>query len=344
MSRRSSRFSLAFSALVALGSNALASNQYVLDDGIPNSGLSYGIPADYGWLQSFTTVGASDAISKVSIQWQPGGVPVGTVVRVCVWEDPNNDGNPYDAILVGQATGLVPNVTALTYTDYAISSLAVVHGGFFLGAYLTTDGSFGSISLLDYNSPYSHRAWFAVNSPSMFDAIDMGNNNPNHIEILGAGIHGVFLLRAEGTGSNPEVYCVAKTNSLGCTPRISTIGIPSASASSGFFVQASSVLNRKGGMLIYGTHGRAATPYLGGTLCVAAPLRRTVQQSSGGSAAGNDCTGAYSFDFTAWMHAGNDPLLLPGTTVNAQYYSRDPGFPMPNSIGLTDAVEFTLVP
>ena len=52
----------------------------------------------------------------------------------------------------------------------------------------------------------------------------------------------------------------------------------------------------------------------------------------------------YNFDFNTWMAGGLDPLLLPGTMVEAQFYSRDPGFGPPNNIGLTNALEFTVLP
>ena len=107
---------------------------------------------------------------------------------------------------------------------------------------------------------------------------------------------------------------------------------------------ATSVLNRRSGILAYSTSGRATTPFGGGTLCLAAPLRRTPIQNSGGSAAGTDCSGTYHFDFAAWITSGSDPSLVAGTTVNAQFYSRDGGFAAPNNIGLTNALEFTLVP
>ena len=150
------------------------------------------------------------------------------------------------------------------------------------------------------------------------------------------------MLRATGSGSTPSIYCTAKSNSVGCVPEIDFLGTPSASAGSGFFLQATGVLNRKSGFLIYGTTGRQAARFFGGTLCVETPLHRTIAQSSGGSATGNDCTGVYSFDFNARIASGIDPLLGVGTTVNAQYYSRDPGFAPPNNVGLTDAIEFTI--
>ena len=62
-----------------------------------------------------------------------------------------------------------------------------------------------------------------------------------------------------------------------------------------------------------------AVPWLGGTLCVQPPLRRTQALGSGGNAApANDCSGVYAFDMNAWVQAGGDPLLVPGTTIYAR--------------------------
>ena len=329
--------------LVAASSASVqATNQYALDDGVPNSGLTYGIAADYCWFQSFTTVGASDAITSVQVMWQPGQIPAGTTVHVCVWEDPNDDRDPADAILVRSVAATVPNVTSLSYTTYSLLAPGTVHGGFFVGAFLTTDGSLGTISLLDYDSGLSGRAWFATDAPNFFDPTQLSSSFYNHIEVLGAGIHGVFMLRAEGSGSQPATYCNAKVNSLGCTPQITATGVPSASSGAGFLITGSNVRNLQSGVLFYGTNGRASTPFLGGTLCVQAPLRRTGIQNAGGSGGGQNCTGLYHFDFNAWIASAADPMLVAGVTVNCQYYSRDGGFPPPNNIGLTDALEFTI--
>ncbi|MBL8861181.1 MAG: hypothetical protein JNK02_04135 [Planctomycetes bacterium] len=331
--------------IAASSANALATNQYALDDGSPNSGLSYGIAGDFCWFQSFTTVGATDGITSVQVMWQPGQIPAGTAVRLCVWEDPNDDHNPADAILVRSVAATVPSLTLpLTYTTYALGSPAIVQGGFFIGAVLTTDGSLGTIALLDYDSGLSGRAWFATDAPGFFDPALLSSSFYNHIETLGAGIHGVYLLRAQGSGDVPLTYCTAKVNSLGCTPQIGAVGAPSASSGSGFLITATSVRNLQSGILFYGTNGRSNAPFLGGTLCVQSPLRRTGIQNAGGSVGSPNCTGVYHFDFNAWVASGVDPLLVAGTTVNCQFYSRDPGFAPPNNIGLSDALEFTLQP
>ncbi len=140
----------------------------------------------------------------------------------------------------------------------------------------------------------------------------------------------------------PSSYCTAKINSLGCTPSISYSGMPSFTGSDDFYVTASNVLSSKPGIMLWGlTSG--SIPFLGGTLCLSAPIIRTLGQNSGGTPApAQDCSGAYSYHFTqSYMVA---QLLPPSTRVYAQYWSRDPGFAAPNKVGLTNALSFLICP
>ncbi|MCC6406306.1 MAG: VCBS repeat-containing protein [Planctomycetes bacterium] len=138
-------------------------------------------------------------------------------------------------------------------------------------------------------------------------------------------------------------YCMAKPNSLGCVPTIGFSGTASVSSPLPFDVAASQVLNNKNGLLFYGSHA-SSVPFQGGLLCVQPPIDRTAVQSSGGSPSGADCTGAFHFDFNAYVQSGADPSLVVGATVHAQYWSRDPLDPTGFGTSLTDALSFTLAP
>ena len=139
----------------------------------------------------------------------------------------------------------------------------------------------------------------------------------------------------------PQTYCTAKVNSHGCVPQIgSGCGIAGASSPNPFPITASNVLNQKTGLLLYSVAGPANTPFLGGTLCLAAPLRRTAARNSAGNVGPDDCSGFYDFDFNAHIQSGVDPALVPGVQVWAQFYSRDPADPF--GVGLTDGLAFTI--
>jgi len=135
-------------------------------------------------------------------------------------------------------------------------------------------------------------------------------------------------------------YCTAKVNSQGCLPQISALGVPGATNPNPFAIDAANVINHKTGLVLYSIAGSAATPFQGGTLCLASPLHRTPGQNSGGNPGPDDCSGSYSFNFNARVQSGIDPALQPGVQVWAQYYTRDPASSF--GVGLTDAVVFTI--
>lgn len=140
-----------------------------------------------------------------------------------------------------------------------------------------------------------------------------------------------------------SAYCTAQQNSAGCTPAIGWSGAPSATAGGGFSVTLSQALNRKAGVLAYGFNGPASTPFLGGVLCVAAPLTRTAVLNTGGAAVGVDCSGSLVLDFNARIASGVDPALVAGAVVHAQWFTRDPGNPA-GSFHSSDALRIAIGP
>jgi len=136
-------------------------------------------------------------------------------------------------------------------------------------------------------------------------------------------------------------YCTAKTSSIGCVPSIGLQGCPSASSPTPCYVTCSQVISNKSGLLFYG-FASAGAPFQGGFLCVAPPTHRTALQTSGGNPPPDDCSGQFSFDFNAHIQSGIDTNLVPGATVFAQYWYRDPA--SPSTTGLSNGVSFGVGP
>ena len=163
------------------------------------------------------------------------------------------------------------------------------------------------------------------------------------------GWRDAWLARYMGPCPPPIAYCTAKLNSQGCTPSIVATGVSSASATSGFTISATNVINNTVGLLTYTSAGRAATPFMGGWRCLNAPIRRSLQVYSGGSQPPNNCSGVYSLDLNEFASGalGNSPapyLSMPGTIIDVQFWGRDPGFAAPNNVALSDALEFSVYP
>ncbi|HUR28767.1 MAG TPA: hypothetical protein VM509_11315, partial [Planctomycetota bacterium] len=180
------------------------------------------------------------------------------------------------------------------------------------------------------------------------DGVNVPSGGPQGYALVASG----DILAPGGCSGSVTPYCVAKLNSLFCLPAIHGTGTPSASTGSGFLVTCTNVLNNKPGLLLYTVGGRAASPFTGGTLCVASPIKRTPGMNSGGTPPGpgnDDCSGVYSIDMNAFAVGalGGTPLAAlqtPGTLVDAQFWGRDNGFVLPDNTTLSDGLEFTQCP
>jgi len=195
-----SHFLRAIGWIALCASAAHAQHMHMLDDGAPNRGVTWSQPADFVWLQSFEASATGDSILQVSLMLQAGAIPADTKIRLCVWEDPNNDLLPQDAHLVAQVSGVVPSVPVTTWVSYDFEVPARVQGAFFLGAQLETSGAWPVLALLDTDAPHIGRAWFAAATATHFDPECLGDYGPATIETLGADYRGVFLLRGLSYG------------------------------------------------------------------------------------------------------------------------------------------------
>lgn len=194
-----------------------------------------------------------------------------------------------------------------------------------------TSGSLGtSVSLATSN--------LIVPVNSTFPFSDTGSGISGTITVVGT-------LTARWGPQFPTTYCTAKQNSQGCTPGIGSFGIAVYSTPSAqlFLINAAFVLNNKFGLLFYGSQP-ANLPFQGGTLCVQPPIKRTPVQSSGGNPPPNDCSGSFSMEFNSYIASGVDSALVPGRVVYAQWWYRDPGFSAPNNTGLSNALQFAILP
>ena len=142
--------------------------------------------------------------------------------------------------------------------------------------------------------------------------------------------------------ATPRPFCRAKIDSAGCEPAIASSGMPSA-AGAPFTVSCSQILNNSLGFLYYG-HRTQYVPFKGGWQCVAGPTKRTPLVSSGGSSTGSDCSGSFAIDFDALIAAGNNPKLVAGAPVFAQFWYRDLDDPTGYGDGRSDGLGFTVLP
>ena len=133
----------------------------------------------------------------------------------------------------------------------------------------------------------------------------------------------------------PSVRCEAKVNSLGCLPAIHWTGSPTLSGADDFHITASGVVSNQPGLLFWGREAQEV-PFAGGSLCVRPPLVRQAAVHSGGGVTPS-CAGVFHAVFSQAAMVSNG--LVPGTTIHAQFWYRDPAHPDGTGIGMTDALE-----
>jgi len=116
------------------------------------------------------------------------------------------------------------------------------------------------------------------------DSIVVGAHLDNHSGQFDLGSAYVFRF-APGP---PVAYCTAGTSASGCQALLSATGTASASAASGFSLQAVGVEGAKDGLFFWGANGQQANPWGNGTSfqCVVPPVQR------GGLLVGSGTNGA----------------------------------------------------
>lgn len=140
-----------------------------------------------------------------------------------------------------------------------------------------------------------------------------------------------------------DKFCATGTSASGCQATLSTSGLPSATAGSGFVVSAAAVEGNKSGMYFFGVNGRQNLPWgtSSSTFCVVTPVRRADLMIGGGT--NGACNGSFVQDFNAmWCPSCPLPLHNPGAgaVVQAQLWYRDPANPSGWTTSLSDAIEF----
>lgn len=186
---------------------------------------------------------------------------------------------------------------------------------------------------------FKANALHLTNSGNLYAILNLRDGAGNDLNSVPAfGTPDAFVVFDVSDVCTPTVYCTSQMNSAGCTPAIGWSGTPSASAGAGFAITASNILQSQFGMMIYGTTGPANIPFNGGTLCLNGPVRTMIQFAGGASI----CGGSFSLDFNALIAGGSNPALVPGTQVQAQYWSRDTA--SLDGTNLTDALEFVICP
>lgn len=183
--------------------------EYVLDNGVGNINTGPGTTPPNGqvlWGNVFTAQAGGERITAISVAF--GTATAGTPVTAVLLDDPNDDGNPSDGVLLSSGQGQVANPRSNTFTRIEIPP-AVVSGRFFVGI------------VMDYTAadrparqsggvPNGNWSWLYV-APQ----IDLSNLAGSPIIRAQGAIPGTWMIRATGEAVVPASCSVADVNADG---------------------------------------------------------------------------------------------------------------------------------
>lgn len=216
---------ISFSATAGIAAASVAvaptQNDYVYDDGSSEAAWGVGSGGDICALHRFDASGGSDTITRIDVAFghsdHPGTAPPeGTPVTLCIWEDPNDDGDPLDAILLSIASGSLQNPHTDILNPFPTPPTAV-SGVFFVGYFLSNES--GEFPCAMDGSQYSNgRAWIAASlTQGGFNPEALSQNDFPPADVDSTGLTpGVWLLRAFGEGDVGTAYCFGDGGGTAC--------------------------------------------------------------------------------------------------------------------------------
>jgi hypothetical protein len=289
---------------------------------------------------------AADGLGRFIVVWEDDGDPCGTCSK-----DWNIFGRRIGS--TGALIGSVFQVNTSTAGNHRSPRVAADAAGNFTVTWVSQASPSHEILAQRYDTnglPIGGE--FVVNAglggnqarPSL-DMDDLGENTVFCWE--GPFVQTDSFGRRFTTYQAPTPYCTAGSSASGCQALLDAVGIPSATAASGFDLTASGVEGSKDGIFFFGANGRQANPWGSGTSyqCVVPPVMRTPLITGTGTAGA--CDGTFSQDLNAlWCPSCPQPAKNPGvgTMVQAQLWYRDPLSTSNQTTSLSNGLEFTIRP
>jgi hypothetical protein len=211
----------------------LPNSVYVIDDGTAEDSVGFGNGSqnfESLWFNQFAVIAGQTMISTVSVAWGTPAFPDpsmnGTPITIGIWSDPNGDGNPSDAVLLGQVSGTIQNAGTDTFVNYSLNPPVDVSAftSFFVGDMTPmNNGTEHFFQGIDETPPMHRQSWVAaMSSGGPVDFVHPGNN-----DFLGLiddfGIPGNWLIRADTGGGGTPTPTPTGTPG-GCTNYMFTTG------------------------------------------------------------------------------------------------------------------------
>lgn len=186
----------AFAAASLLGTAhfARADFSYQYDDGIGNVRTTTRFAADMLWGNVYQSQPGADVITQISVGF--GRLVTGTPIRLWVFDDPNDDFDPRDAVLLSESLATSGPAGLGIINQYTIQPVRV-SGVFFVAVSTLTDGGINAVpARVDVDgAAFASRSWiFAADT---IDGRNLGGS-PYSVNLTQNVPQGTFVVRATG--------------------------------------------------------------------------------------------------------------------------------------------------
>jgi hypothetical protein len=195
---------------------------YMIDDGSSEDAVGFGNGGqnfESLWFNQFDVLPGQTTIASISVAWGTPSFPDpdidGTPTTVCVWSDPNGDGNPSDALLLASVNGTMQmqgTDTLIVYTFSPAVNLPAGATSFFVGDLTPmNNGPEHFYQAIDEDSTLHRQSWVAA----MSDGSSVDVTHPGNNDFIGLiddfGIPGNWLIRADTGGGGGNITLTANT-------------------------------------------------------------------------------------------------------------------------------------
>lgn len=134
-------------------------NEYMHDDGVAENTIGLTSGGAIAWATQFNALSGSNTIVGMDVAF---GTPLslnGAPVTAYLWADPNQDGNPNDAVVLASAAGVISGANATvpinspTFVSFAFTPTTLpVGASFFLGVVMNGQAAGQFPAAIDQNS------------------------------------------------------------------------------------------------------------------------------------------------------------------------------------------------
>ncbi len=187
----------------------VGSDNYVIDDGTGERNIGLNPGGAIIWLNQFNVIAGQEVIDRVSVAY---GVGVnGKQVSVMLYDDPNNDGNPNDAVLLTRADARAANAGTDVFNEIKVTPTEVggVGESFFVGVVMQDTVFPAERPARQDSTSDAGRSWVAGDSVVCNGNIITLTANSLPPALIGAfGLAGNWMIRAHGASSYPKIPCL----------------------------------------------------------------------------------------------------------------------------------------